>query len=214
MSKIMTNRHEALRDAPRGKGDGGRPQRENGGRDAQRAPASRAWSDQASPRTPRKARTEAPRAAASASERSLERATRECGKRWPRRAASASERSLGRSAITPGRQGRWPRRVASASERSLERSGEPWGPERRDGPSQAKPDVRTATRDSQGVRGIGVHPPEEEGWTSSVRTPPRSAGCRNAIDAPIEPCRGRVSISRTRPPASIVASASVTFATA
>ena len=63
---------------------------------------------------------------------------------------------------------RRPRRAESASERSLERSGKPWGPERSDGPSQAKPDGQTATRDSQGVRGIGVYPPGK----SSIRVVP------------------------------------------
>ena len=51
------------------------------------------------------------------------------------------------------------------------------------------------------------------GCTSSVRTPPRSPGCRNAIEAPIDPCRGRESISRTPAPP-ISASAAVTSATA
>src|SRR5258708_19924408 len=36
--------------------------------------------------------------------------------------------------------------------------------------------------------------------TSSVSTPPTSAGCRNAIAAPIDPCRGLESSSRTPPP--------------
>ncbi len=37
-------------------------------------------------------------------------------------------------------------------------------------------------------------------WTSSVSTPPRSAGCRKAMEAPIDPCLGRWSISRTPTP--------------
>ena len=45
-------------------------------------------------------------------------------------------------------------------------------------------------------------------WTSSVSTPPMSAGCKNAIEAPIEPCLGRASIRRT-PAAPIDESAAV-----
>src|SRR6266851_7917425 len=43
--------------------------------------------------------------------------------------------------------------------------------------------------------------------TSSVRTPPTSEGCTNAMDAPMEPCRGRSSISRTPPAPSDVRAA-------
>ncbi len=48
--------------------------------------------------------------------------------------------------------------------------------------------------------------------TSSVSTPPTSAGWRKAIEAPIEPCRGRSSTSRI-PVALIAASAARTSVT-
>ena len=51
------------------------------------------------------------------------------------------------------------------------------------------------------------------GSTNSVSTPPRSAGCRNAIDAPMDPCRGRWSSGRMSV-APIDASAAVISATA